>query len=67
LGGARGTVAYAGQTAVDLDLDDLALDDLCLLLDTNTDASTEGLSKGFCFGQREREDLARSDHGERYV
>ena len=53
------------KASVDLDLDNLALDDFCFLLDAYADASPNGLRERFGFGHGERKDFAASDHRKR--
>mmetsp|Transcript_13014 Transcript_13014/g.50886 ORF Transcript_13014/g.50886 Transcript_13014/m.50886 type:complete len:477 (-) Transcript_13014:125-1555(-) len=49
---------------VDLDLDNLALDDLRLLLDLDADRLAERLGQGLGLGHLHREDLRAGHHGE---
>lgn len=50
---------------IDLDLNDLALDDLGLLLDPHADGLAERLGEGFGLRHLEGEELAAGDHRER--
>ena len=45
----NGLVTYAGQTPVDLDLHDFALDNFSLLLDPDTDTPPQRLREGLRF------------------
>jgi hypothetical protein len=63
----RRGITYASKRAVNLDLDNLALNDLGLLLDAHANGSAERLGERLGLAECEREDLGGSDHGEWYV
>lgn len=59
--------AYPCDAAVDLNLDDLALNDLALLGYAHADGLAKGLGEGLGLGHFQREDLRRGQHGEGHV